>query len=127
MMEREPDVAVNRTITKSKETEKNEWEYLPVYRREENLFDREVKYSRRKCSGRWRKNTVSRTSSGDDDGAANDTEGRDKTRDRQWRRPRLGDETDETTWGMTSPNGVHAHGRDNTDEEENLLGGVRRL
>lgn len=121
-MEREPDVAVKGTITKSKETERNEWEYLPVYRRDENLFDREVKYSRRKWTRRWRKNTVSRTSSGDDDGAANDTEGRDKTETDNGRWPRLGDGTDETTLGDDeSERRPHAHGRGNTDGRGKLV------
>lgn len=39
---REPDVAVNQRITKSKETERKEREYLPVYRREGNSFGRSI-------------------------------------------------------------------------------------
>jgi len=35
---REPDVARHQRMTKSKETERKEWEYLPVYRRDERIL-----------------------------------------------------------------------------------------
>lgn len=48
----EPDVAVNRGITKSKrDGGKGVGVSLPVYRRGENSFDGEMEQSRRGCTG----------------------------------------------------------------------------
>ena len=64
-------------MTKSKEIERKEWEYLPVYRRDENSFElsMEINSPGGVVPGGGEKNTVSRSSSRDNDGATNDTEG----------------------------------------------------
>ena len=64
-------------MTKSKETERKEWEYLPVYRRDENSFELsiEINSPRARVPGWRRKKYSFKVFQERHDGATNDTEG----------------------------------------------------